>query len=113
MKLGAPRPELVGMPVTEAQLRELHPFEFQNWVIQSIQGHHAARRSGDMGIDGYTFFNRDPVQVKRTDKVGRPVVDSFETAIEREGRERGCIVGFSFTKDGHEEVARAKAEKGL
>jgi DNA modification methylase len=107
------KPTVVGMPTTEAELAELRPFEFQNWVIQSLQGHHATRKTGDMGIDGYTFFNRDPIQVKRSEHVGRPVLDGFQTAIEREGKERGCVVAFSFTRGAHEEVARVRAQKGI
>jgi hypothetical protein len=66
-----------------------------------------------MGVDGYTFFNRDPVQVKRSKGVDRPVVDAFQTAVEREGKDRGCIVAFSFTKGAHEEAARVKAKRGM
>jgi len=106
-------PRIVGMPTTEQELMALDPYEFQNWVIQSLQGHYSSRRSGDMGVDGYTFFNRDPIQVKRSESVGRPVVDSFETAIEREGKTAGCIVGFSFTSGAHEEAARARAANGM
>lgn len=106
-------PTVVGMPTTETALRELHHFEFQNWVIQSMQGSHSPRKVKDGGIDGWTFFRRDPIQVKQSDKVGRPEVDKFETAIERDGKEAGCIVAFSFTKDAHEEVARVRAKKGL
>jgi DNA modification methylase len=104
---------VVGMPATEAELAGLKPFEFQNWVIQSLQGQHSTRKSGDMGIDGYTFFSRDPIQVKRSTAVGRPVVDSFETAIEREGKDRGCIVAFSFTRGAHDEVVRVRRAKGM
>ena len=43
-------------------------------------------------------------------KIGRNVVDNFETAIERDGRDRGYIVAFSFTRGAHEEAARAKAQ---
>ena len=107
------KPTVVGMPTTEQELAELRPFEFQNWVIQSLQGHHAKRLTGDMGIDGYTFFNRDPIQVKRSQHVGRPTLDSFQTAIEREGKQRGCVVAFSFTRGAHEEVARVRTQKGI
>lgn len=41
----------------------LKPYEFQDRVIQSLRGHYSSRRSGDMGIDGYAFFTRDPIQV--------------------------------------------------
>lgn len=112
-KAGARNVKLVGMPVTPSQLRELKPFEFQNWVIQRFNGTHSTRKSGDMGIDGHSFMTHDPIQVKRSDNVGRNVVDNFETAMEREGRTTGYIVAFSFTKGAKEEVARVRAAKGL
>jgi hypothetical protein len=36
----------VGMPVTEAQLHALKPFEFQNWVINRMNGTHSPRKWG-------------------------------------------------------------------
>lgn len=108
---GARRIKLVGMPVTEAQLHTLKPFEFQNWVIQRLNGTHSARKSGDMGIDGFSFFYHDPIQVKQSERVGRNVVDNFETAVERNGSTRGSIIAFSFTRGAHEEAARVNAVK--
>ena len=102
-----------GMPTGEAELRELRPFEFQNWVIQRVDGTHSPKKTGDMGIDGFSFLEHAPIQVKRSDRVGRNVVDNFETAVERHGAKSGYIVAFSFTRGAHEEVARAKAAKGL
>lgn len=101
-----------GLPVTEADLRTLKPFEFQNWVIQRVLGTHSPRKSGDMGIDGYSFFNRYPIQVKRSDGVGRNVVDNFETAIARDGAEKGYLVAFSFTSGAKAEAARSRASGG-
>lgn len=91
-------------------LKELKPFEFQNWVINAIYGTHSPRRVHDMGIDGYWFFTKDPVQVKQSERVGRNVVDNFETATRRAGHSRGYIIAFSFTKGAVEEAARAKKE---
>ncbi len=54
-----------------------------------------------------------PVQVKQQDRVGRNVVDNFETAIKRKRKTRGMIVAFSFGKGAVEEAARAKNEEGL
>jgi DNA modification methylase len=96
------------LPATEADLRALLPFEFQNWVIQRVLGSHSPRKSGDMGIDGYSFFEQLPIQVKQSERVGRNVVDNFETAIERSGKHMGYIVAFSFTRDAYEEAARSK-----
>jgi site-specific DNA-methyltransferase (adenine-specific) len=104
---------VVGMPTSEDQLRRLKPFEFQNWVIQRVDGAHSPRKTGDMGIDGFSFLERAPIQIKRSDRVGRPVVDNFETAIERHGANKGYVVAFSFTRGAHEEAARVNNAKGL
>lgn len=112
-KVGADKVKLVGMPVTEDELRALKPFEFQNWVMQQLHATHSPRKSGDMGIDGLSFFEHNPIQVKQSDSIGRNVVDNFETAIERSKKTKGEIVGFSFTKGAFEEAARVKKAKGL
>lgn len=98
-----------GLPDSEDELRVLKPFEFQNWVIRKIHGSAAPRKTGDMGIDGYSFMEQLPIQVKRSDRIGRNVVDNFETAIERDGKDKGYIIGFGFTRGAYEEAARAKA----
>lgn len=98
-----------GLPMSAEELRGLKPFEFQNWVIRQIHGTAAPRKSGDMGIDGWSFMEGLPIQVKRSDKIGRNVVDNFETAIQRDGKHKGYIIGFSFTRGAYEEAARAKA----
>lgn len=105
--------KVLGLPDTEASLHGLKPFEFQNWVIQKFVGTHSPRKSGDMGIDGYSFMVGHPIQVKRSDKVGRNVVDNFETAMRRGGHDTGYVVGFSFTRDAREEVARARWDDHL
>jgi DNA modification methylase len=105
-------PLLLGMPLTEADLRKLPPFEFQNWVVQRLFGRVSPRKSSDMGIDGYTFEG-NPVQVKQSDDIGRNVVDNFETAIRRRGKKKAVIVAFSFGKGAHEEVARSRLEDGM
>jgi len=117
--------QIIGLPMSIDQLKELEPFEFQNWIVGALGGIPSKKKVHDMGIDGYTFFDRVPVQVKQSEHVGRPVVDDFETALRRYGegavkaaKERknshfalqGIIVAFSFTKGAHEEVARAKGE---
>lgn len=111
-RVGALEIRLVGMPQTVADLHALKPFEFQNWVVDRINGIQANRKSGDMGIDGWTFMIHDPIQVKQSESIGRPTVDSFETAIQREKRKRGFIIAFSFGRGAHEEVARVK-QQGL
>ena len=110
---GAKDVKVVGVPITAEELKELKPFEFQNWVMQRLNGTHSPRKTGDMGIDGFSFMQHDPIQVKQSERVGRNVIDNFETAVERAGGNAGYVVAFSYTKGAYEEAARAKAAKGL
>jgi DNA modification methylase len=112
-KLGVSEVRVVGVPMTVDELRLLKPFEFQNWVMQRLNGTHSARKTGDMGIDGFSFMVHDPIQVKQSEKVGRKVIDEFETAIERAKKRKGYVIAFSFTKPAYEEAARAKTQKGI
>ena len=105
-------PNLMGMPFSEDDLRKLPPFEFQNWVVQRLFGRVSARKSSDMGIDGFTFEGH-PIQVKQSEDVGRNVVDNFETAIRRRKQKQGIIVALSFGKGAYEEIARAELHDGI
>lgn len=112
-KDGVSNVRIIGAPKTIEELRELKPFQFQNWVIDRISGVPSKKKSRDMGIDGYTFMFREPVQIKQSEGVGRNVLDNFETAVRRVHRRKGYIIAFSFVKAAYEEAARAKLEEGL
>lgn len=105
-------PIVIGMPMLESELRHLPPFEFQNWVVRRLFGRVSARKSSDMGIDGYTFEGH-PIQVKQSEDIGRNVIDNFETAMRRAKKTIGVIVAFSFGKGAYEEIDRAKLHDGL
>ena len=111
-KTGAQDIQVEGLPKTIDQLRDLQPFEFQNWICQKMFARVSEKKVGDFGVDGWLMDGR-PVQVKQSKNVGRNVVDNFETAIRRVKKDKGVIVAFSFGKGAHEEVARAKNEEGL
>ncbi len=106
------RVEIIGLPKTTAELKGLQPFEFQNWVFEKLYARVNPRKTGDFGIDGW-LIDGSPVQVKQSEDVGRNVVDNFETAMRRIGKDTGVIVAFSFGKGAFEEVARVKNEGGL
>lgn len=107
------------LPWTEKKLREIPPFEFENWAVIALGGIPNKVQVGDMGIDGRLFpvgtkpadqnnmFAGDwfPIQVKQMDKVGRPDIDSFEAVMHREDRAKGFVVAFSFTADAIDEAA--------
>ena len=82
-----------------------------------------------MGVDGRIFpvgtqpadrrglFADDwfPIQVKQSDKVGRPDIDAFEAVMEREGeggRKRGFFVAFGYSEDARRECAALHKRTG-
>jgi len=119
------------LPKTEEELRKYPPFEFENWAVVALGGTKNARQVGDMGIDGRIYpvtamperrgstvgemdFMDEwyPIQVKQTDKVGRPDIDAFETAMQRAERKVGYFVGFEFTGDALFEIDRFRRKEG-
>lgn len=114
------------LPWTAEKLRALPPFEFENWAIIALGGVPNTVQVGDMGIDGKIYpvgtkpsdqndmFAGDwyPVQVKQTDKVGRPAVDQFEAVMAREDRQRGFFVAFGYTQDAADECAAFHKKTG-
>ena len=111
------------LPWTEKQLRDIPPFEFENWAVIALGGIPNKTQVGDMGIDGRVYplsavphesgkaggeldFMDDwyPIQVKQHDKVGRPDVDMFEAAMIRAKRKKGFFVGFDFSHDALTEI---------
>lgn len=112
-----------GLPWSEKKLRELPPFEFENWAVIALGGIPNKTQVGDMGIDGRIFpagtapekkgkatghldFMDDwyPVQVKQTAKAGRPDIDSFEAMMTRNDRKKGFFVSFDYSGDAITEI---------
>ncbi len=119
------------LPKTEEELRKYPAFEFENWAVVVLGGIPNKAQVGDFGIDGRIYpvsampefrvkenVEMDfmdvwyPIQVKQTDKVGRPDIDAFETAMQRAKRKLGYFVGFDFTGDALFEIDRFRRETG-
>ena len=119
------------LPKTEAELRKYPAFEFENWAVVALGGIPNKVQVGDLGIDGRIYpvsaipelrvkenVEMDfmdvwyPIQVKQTDKVGRPDIDAFETAMQRAKRKLGYFVGFEFSRDALFEIDRFRRETG-
>jgi hypothetical protein len=113
------------LPKTEAYLRKMPHFEFENWAVNALGGIPNKVQVGDMGIDGRIFPLRAtptkrgpetgefkfmdawyPIQVEQSDRMGRPKVDAFETAMNRADREKGFLVSFGYTDDALTEIDR-------
>ena len=108
------------LPWTIEKLREIPPFEFENWAVIALGGTPNAAKVGDMGIDGRIYPVSAvpkktkgelefmdvwyPIQVKQKDKVGRPDIDSFEAVMMREDRTKGFFVSFDYSEDALKEI---------
>lgn len=112
------------LPWTEAKLREIPPFEFENWAVIALGGIPNKTQVGDMGIDGRIFpvsaldgrrkpkqdelLLEDrfyPIQVKQKDKAGRPDIDAFQAVLMREDCTKGFFVAFGYTGDAETEAS--------
>jgi len=123
--------QLINMLRNETQLREIPPFEFENWAVIALGGIPNRAKVGDYGIDGKLypieqerkkaegkslFGDVDtyyPIQVKQKDKAGRPDMDAFETAMRRDKRRKGYFISFDFTEDAMKEIRRLDKEGEL
>jgi hypothetical protein len=108
------------LPWTEAQLRKIPPYEFENWAVIALGGIPNKTQVGDMGIDGriypvsatprkatdaFDFMNVwYPIQVKQKDKVGRPDIDALEAVMMRGDCTKGFFVSFDFSRDALTEI---------
>ncbi len=120
------------LPKTAEELRAYPAFEFQNWAVNALGGVPNKIRVRDKGIDGKLYPIEDikkekkegldlfgdidryiPIQVKRTDQVGRPDIENFEVAMKRDKREKGIFIGFDFSRDALQEIRRAEREESL
>jgi DNA modification methylase len=104
-------------------LRFKDAFQFEHWIVSQFGGQPNVKQRGDMGMDG-KGPDGAPIQVKRSDGIGRNVVDNFHSALQRydkrlydkniaEGKIAGYIIAFSFGRGAIEEVARLKNKENV
>jgi hypothetical protein len=129
-------------------LRNMEAHSFADFIIGQFGGTPNIKKVGDGGIDGYTSDSvppplsstggntiagkvlwtavneNTPIQVKRSDGVGRNVIDNFMSAVRRydsrlfeknKAAEQpvGYIIGFSFGSGLIQEVSRLKIKEGI
>lgn len=104
-------------------LRYKNAFEFESWIVGQFGGIANNKQRGDLGLDGRTRENQ-PIQVKRSDNIGRNVIDNFKSACERfdkasfeknkkANKPIGFLIAFSFGKGAVQEIARLKVEENI
>ncbi len=100
-----------------------NPFEFEKWIVSQFKGIANTKQRGDFGLDGKDISGI-PIQVKQSEKIGRNVIDNFNSACKRndknlfeknrkEGKPVGFVIAFSFGKGAIEEVARLKNSEDI
>ncbi|MCL2131585.1 MAG: site-specific DNA-methyltransferase [Lentimicrobiaceae bacterium] len=104
-------------------LRNMDAFSFETMIIEKFGGIPNQKQRNDFGLDGRMPDNT-PIQVKRSDDIGRNVIDNFLSAVKRmdknlydknikENKPIGYIIAFSFGKGAIEEVARLKNKEHI
>jgi hypothetical protein len=104
-------------------LRYKDAFEFEAWIVRQFGGRPNTKQRGDMGLDG-KHSDGAPIQVKRSDNIGRNVIDNFKSACERFDKNLfaknvsgknivGYIIAFSFGRGAIEEAARLKTTENI
>jgi len=101
------------MPVTVEDALRLKPFDFQTWILKKLHAYASPRKVGDLGIDGFTYFKQLPIQIKKSEHIGRNVIDNFYAALQRQGKKKGFIIGISFGAGAVKEVHRLKNSEGV
>jgi len=104
-------------------LRYKDAFEFEKWIVEQFGGLSNIRQRSDFGMDGKTREGI-PIQVKRSDNIGRNVIDNFHSSLQRYdkalydkniklGNTAGYIIAFSFGTGAIQEVARLQNEGNI
>lgn len=116
-----PTAKIVYTQMTMSDLRAMEEFHFQEWVCQKMLARNTSpdpsRPSGaDGGIDGYVehpletrIYAGAPIQVKRSEKIGRKTIDEFGGALIRKGKTVGFFIALSFgdgAKKGAKEIRK-------
>ena len=104
--------DVIDMPQTNDQLRNMDDFEFQNWAVTQLGGRQVVRKSGDRGVDGFTFVG-DTIQVKNSEKIGAPDVRKFVYDTMNFDKTHGVFVAHSYSSGAQKEVDIASAKHGI
>jgi DNA modification methylase len=103
-------------------LRNKDAFAFESWIIGQFGGTANTKQRSDFGLDG-KHHDGAPIQVKRSDGIGRNVIDNLFSALQRFDKKlyekkksaaapAAYLIAFSFSKGAVEEVARLKSKEG-
>jgi len=100
--------DIIGLPRTAEEIKDMKPFEFQNWACKLVGGISNPKKTADGGIDGWTF-ERNPIQIKQS-SVGERTIRLFKNDIRDAHKKKGLVIGFSFSSNAYNYASKAKEE---
>lgn len=109
----------LNIPVDEIELEKLNvkkllkldPFDFERSAVRIVGGIPNERQVGDYGIDGRLKTDGTPIQVKKSKRVGRPVIDKFYRHMKKNNR--GIIIALSFAPSAYAEQAKLERTENI
>jgi len=98
------------MRLSEQKVRRFTSSEYQNWVMQRLEGHASSALDSRKGIDGFTGANV-PIMIKQSDNIGKLQVQNFMNAIIQTRARNGIIVAFGFDTEAQAAASRARINR--
>ena len=118
------------------EIRNSDAFEFEKWIVEKFGGKNNEKQRGDFGLDGVLKAGNVPnlqgdlmaqdvawtaesfdivIQVKRSDNIGRNVIDNLHSAMRRFNKDlkMAYLLAFSFGSGAKQEVARLEREENI
>ncbi len=118
------------------EIRNSDAFEFEKWIVEKFGGKNNEKQRGDFGLDGVLKAGIVPnlqgdlmaqdvawtaesfdivIQVKRSDNIGRNVIDNLHSAMRRFNKDlkMAYLLAFSFGSGAKQEVARLEREENI
>jgi len=108
-----PSYDIVKETIEYNNIRNMNKWKLQEMIISKLGGI-SQGKGADLGIDGFIIEKdkRIAIQCKGTE-VGREVVDSFKSALQRQNLCNGILVAFYFSKNVYNEVSRLKLDDNI
>lgn len=92
------------------KLYHMKPLEFESLIIELFGGIPNTKQIGDGGKDGIIRIDGValPIQVKKMNSVGRPLIQNFVGYLMQHKQSKGFFIAFDFAKSAYECVAEVK-----
>ena len=113
-RLNMEQDEMIIIPNCVSHLESMKPIVFQEWVIKRLKGQVSPNISVDGGVDGWTTFERIPIQSKRSKNIGSQPVRQFLGDIQlKSDKKKGIFVALSFNEGAKKVIHKIYNRTGI